>query len=105
MSSEAISRSAWRRDGLPASPMASELGIADRVWSLGDLIDVAPAVATPDPTETAPDRRFTPELGVAGLLPDLRHRPLPAGRQGGARGTTLPGGTQLLKSNDNSGEV
>ena len=36
---------------------AVQLGIADRVWSLGDLIDAALAVATPDPTETAPDRR------------------------------------------------
>jgi IS1 family transposase len=34
-----------------------QLGITDRVWSLGDLIDAALAVATPDPTETAPDRR------------------------------------------------
>ncbi len=36
---------------------AMALGITDRVWSLGDLIDAALAVATPDPTETAPDRR------------------------------------------------
>ena len=36
---------------------AVQLGITDRVWSLGDLIDAALAVATPDPTETAPDRR------------------------------------------------
>jgi IS1 family transposase len=36
---------------------AIQLGITDRVWSLGDLIDVALAVATPDPTETAPERR------------------------------------------------
>jgi hypothetical protein len=34
-----------------------QLGIADRVWSLGDLIDAALAVASPDPTETAPERR------------------------------------------------
>ncbi len=34
-----------------------QLGITDRIWSLGDLIDAALAVATPDPTETAPDRR------------------------------------------------
>jgi hypothetical protein len=34
-----------------------QLGITDRVWSLGDLIDAALAVATSDPTETAPDRR------------------------------------------------
>jgi hypothetical protein len=36
---------------------AMALGITDRVWALGDLIDAALAVATPDPTETAPDRR------------------------------------------------
>jgi IS1 family transposase len=36
---------------------AVQLGITDRVWSLGQLIDAALAVATPDPTETAPDRR------------------------------------------------
>ncbi len=36
---------------------AMVLGITDRIWSLGDLIDAALAVATPDPTETAPDRR------------------------------------------------
>jgi IS1 family transposase len=36
---------------------AVQLGITDRVWALGDLIDAALAVATPDPTETAPDRR------------------------------------------------
>jgi IS1 family transposase len=36
---------------------AVQLGITDRIWSLGDLIDAALAVATPDPTETAPERR------------------------------------------------
>lgn len=36
---------------------AMALGLADRTWSLGDLIDAALAVATPDPTETAPERR------------------------------------------------
>jgi IS1 family transposase len=36
---------------------AVQLGIADHVWSLGELIDAALAVATPDPTETAPERR------------------------------------------------
>jgi IS1 family transposase len=36
---------------------AMALGIADRAWSLGQLIDAALAVATPDPTETAPERR------------------------------------------------
>jgi IS1 family transposase len=36
---------------------AMALGITDRVWSLGELIDAALAIATPDPTETAPERR------------------------------------------------
>lgn len=36
---------------------AMALGISDRAWSLGQLIDAALAVATPDPTETAPERR------------------------------------------------
>jgi IS1 family transposase len=36
---------------------AMALGIADKAWSLGQLIDAALAVATPDPTETAPERR------------------------------------------------
>jgi hypothetical protein len=32
------------------------LGLTDRAWSLGNLIDAALAVASPDPTETAPER-------------------------------------------------
>ena len=36
---------------------AMALGLINRPWSLGELIDAALAVATPDPTETAPDRR------------------------------------------------
>ncbi len=36
---------------------AVQLGIAYRVWSLGDLLDAALAVASPDPIETAPERR------------------------------------------------
>jgi hypothetical protein len=36
---------------------AMALGITDRIWSLGELIDAALAVAGPDPTETAPERR------------------------------------------------
>ena len=36
---------------------AMALGLTDRAWSLGELIDAALAVATPDPTETAPERR------------------------------------------------
>lgn len=33
------------------------LGIAERVWAIGDLLDAALAVEPPAPTETAPDRR------------------------------------------------
>jgi hypothetical protein len=33
------------------------LGLADRPWSLGELIDAALAVATPDLIETAPEHR------------------------------------------------
>jgi IS1 family transposase len=36
---------------------AMALGIADRVWSIGDLLDAALAIAPIEPTETAPDRR------------------------------------------------
>ena len=43
-------------ESLPTTP-AVQLGITDRVWSLGDLVDSALAVASPDPTETAPERR------------------------------------------------
>ena len=40
----------------PRQPPACS-GLTDRAWSLGDLIDAALAVASPDPTETAPERR------------------------------------------------
>jgi IS1 family transposase len=36
---------------------AMALGITDHVWSIGELLDVALAVAPPAPTETAPERR------------------------------------------------
>jgi IS1 family transposase len=36
---------------------AMAIGIAAHVWSIGDLLDAALAVAPTDPTETAPDRR------------------------------------------------
>jgi len=36
---------------------AMALGIAKHVWSIGDLLDAALAIAPPQPTETAPDRR------------------------------------------------
>jgi len=42
-----------RRQNTPA--MA--LGITDHVWSIGELLDAALAVAPPAPTETAPERR------------------------------------------------
>ena len=36
---------------------AVQLGITDRLWSLGDLIDAALSMASLDPTETASERR------------------------------------------------
>jgi IS1 family transposase len=39
------------------STPAEALGLTDHAWSVGELLDAALAVATPDPTETAPDRR------------------------------------------------
>jgi hypothetical protein len=36
---------------------AMALGLADHIWSIGELLDAALAVAPPGPTETAPDRR------------------------------------------------
>ena len=38
------------------STPAEALGLTDHAWSIGELLDAALAVATPDPTETAPDR-------------------------------------------------
>jgi hypothetical protein len=35
---------------------AVALGIAGRVWAIGDLLDAALAVEPPAPTETTPDR-------------------------------------------------
>jgi len=43
-------------EALRSTP-AMALGLTDRAWSLGDLINAALAVATPDPTETAPEKR------------------------------------------------
>jgi hypothetical protein len=40
-----------------ASLGAAPPGIADRVWTIGDLLDAALAVAPTEPTETAPDQR------------------------------------------------
>ena len=39
------------------STPAEALGLTDHAWSIGELLDAALAIATPDPTETAPDRR------------------------------------------------
>jgi hypothetical protein len=36
---------------------AVALGITDRMWSIGDLIDAALTAAPPKPTPTAPTRR------------------------------------------------
>jgi hypothetical protein len=43
-------------EALKTTP-AVALGIADRPWSIGDLLDAALAIEPPAPTETAPDRR------------------------------------------------
>jgi hypothetical protein len=43
----------------PAIRAAFAQGIADRVWSIGDLLDAAPATQPIDPVVTAPDRRRT----------------------------------------------
>ncbi len=39
------------------STLAMALGIADRVWTIGDLLDAALTAVPPLPTPTAPDRR------------------------------------------------
>jgi len=39
------------------STPAEALGLTDHAWSIGELLDAALDVATPDPPETAPDRR------------------------------------------------
>lgn len=36
---------------------AVALGVADRVWTIGDLLDAALVIAPVGPTTTAPDRR------------------------------------------------
>jgi IS1 family transposase len=43
-------------ESLRSTP-AMALGIADRVWTIGDLVDAAFAAEPPKPTPTAPDRR------------------------------------------------
>lgn len=43
-------------ESLRSTP-AMALGIADRVWTIGDLLDAAFAAVPPLPTPTAPDRR------------------------------------------------
>ena len=44
------------REALRSTP-AMALGIADRVWTIGDLLDAALATQPIDPVVTAPDRR------------------------------------------------
>jgi hypothetical protein len=39
------------------STPAEALGLTEHALSIGELLDAALAVATPDPTETAPNRR------------------------------------------------
>src|SRR5580700_345849 len=43
-------------EALRSTP-AMALGIADRVWTIGDLLDAALAAEPPKPIPTAPDRR------------------------------------------------
>jgi len=43
-------------ESLRSTP-AMALGIADRVWTIGDLLDAALAAEPPKPTPTAPERR------------------------------------------------
>jgi hypothetical protein len=43
-------------ESLRSTP-AMALGIADRVWTVGNLLDAALAAEPPKPTPTAPDRR------------------------------------------------
>jgi hypothetical protein len=44
------------------------LGIAKYVWSIGELIDAAFAVAPRGPTETAPDRRRSFRVIEGGVI-------------------------------------
>jgi hypothetical protein len=41
----------------PDGPPAEALSLTDHAWSIGELLDAALVVTTPDPIETAPDRR------------------------------------------------
>lgn len=43
-------------ESLRSTP-AMALGIADRVWTIGDLLDAAFSAVPPVPTPTAPERR------------------------------------------------
>ena len=43
-------------ESLRSTP-AMALGIADRVWTIGDLLGAALAAEPPKPTPTAPERR------------------------------------------------
>lgn len=43
-------------EGLRSTP-GMALGVADRVWTIGDLLDAAMATQPIDPVVTAPDRR------------------------------------------------
>jgi len=45
-----------RHETLKATP-AMALGVTDRVWTIGDLIDAALATQSIKPEPTAPDRR------------------------------------------------
>src|SRR5262245_1665413 len=56
--SHPIATSAARKNAVGCVPRASLLAmLADHVWSLGELIDAAVAVASAEPTQTPPERR------------------------------------------------
>jgi hypothetical protein len=46
----------WFREALRTTP-AKAIGVADRTWTIAQLVDAALAVAPTMPTETPPDRR------------------------------------------------
>jgi hypothetical protein len=47
----------WRTHEALRTTPAKALGVADRAWSIAQLVDAALAAAPAMPTETPPDRR------------------------------------------------
>ena len=52
---------------MPELEPSGQCSNADHVWSIGELLDVALAVAPAAPTETAPDRRRRFRVIIGGL--------------------------------------